>query len=129
MDRKWVYASITVFVWTIFIGHIMYRAGKIEGQEDICGPLVAEMQKTIDSEKIMSFAKDMTYLYDAGCKNIELRIVNSNNETKIAKYAGSGVKDKVQYITVIIDGVKKDFEYNMFMKKVVLVECGSNYKW
>ena len=79
--------------------------------------------------KIQLLQKDIDYLTKEDCKSILITAINSENQVKEAVFSATGSIGTQRYITVVIDGVTKSYDYKVFMSTVFKVECADNYKW
>lgn len=90
----------------------------------------AELEGQNQQLKIDSIQKDIDYLSREKCKNIFMRVMNINNEVKDVHFVGFGAGPSGgKTITIVVDGLQKDFDYNALMSRVFSVECSDDFAW
>ncbi len=80
--------------------------------------------------KIDSIQKDLDYLNREKCQSISMRVINMNNEVKDVQFVSIAMSPENQrYITIVVDGKQKNYDYMELMSKTFSVECGDDFKW
>lgn len=104
-------------------GYIYYKQESVK-------TYAAELEGENKQLKIDSIQKDLDYLNREQCKHISMRVINMNNEVKDVQFVCMAMSPENQkYITIVVDGYQKNFDYTALMSKVFSVECGDDFKW
>ena len=104
--------------------------GYMAFQEASLHTYAAELEGENKQLKMDSIQKDLDYLNRENCQHISMRVINMNNEVKDVQFVCIALSPENQkYITIIVDGYQKNFDYTALMSKVFSVECGDDFKW
>lgn len=80
--------------------------------------------------KMDSIQKDLDYLNREQCQHIMMRVMNFNNEVKDVEFVSEGLSHENQrYVTIIVDGKQKNYDYDAIISKTFSVECADDFKW
>ncbi len=118
------------FVVAVLVVSFMSAWGYFNYKEASLQTYAALLEGENKQLKIDSIQKDLDYLNRENCQNISMRVMSMNNEVKDVQFVCIAMSPENQkYITIVVDGYQKNFDYTSLMSLVFSVECGDDFKW